>query len=118
MLKIAFSITQLSYNLRVSPAYQHVADLEAFNSILGDASSAATNVQMDDHFWKQASLPVGLGGLEVRRTLDVALAAFLALLHSVRDLVDLSGINMAESGDLAAAEKSYVGRWPSLAAPY
>ena len=29
----------------------------------------------------------------------------------------LSGFNMAESGDLAAAEESYVGRWPGLAAP-
>ena len=29
----------------------------------------------------------------------------------------LSGFIMTESGDLAAAEESYVGRWPGLATP-
>ena len=29
----------------------------------------------------------------------------------------LSGFNMTESGDLAVAEESYVGRWPGLADP-
>ena len=44
---------------------------------------------------------------------------FLALLHSARDLVQaiLSDFNMSESGDLAAAEESNVGRWPGHAAP-
>ena len=74
---------------------------------------------MDDDAWKQASLPVGLGGLGVRGAFDVALLEFFASLHSVRNLVQviLSNINMAESGDLAAAEENYVGRWPGLAAP-
>ena len=95
-------------------------DLEAFDSILKGALSAITNVEMDNHVWRQASLPVGLGGFGRQGgACDVALTAFLASLHSARDLVQaiLSGFNMAESGDLAAAEESYVGRWPSLAAP-
>ena len=65
LLKNAFSIPKLSYILRASPAYQHVAALEAFDSILKGALSAITNVEMDNHVWRQASLPVGLGGLGV-----------------------------------------------------
>ena len=60
-----------------------------------------------------------IGGLGVRGTCDVALPPFLASLHPARDLVHviLSDFNMAESGDRAAAEESFVGRWPGLAAP-
>ena len=120
LLKDAFSIPNLSYILRASPAYQHVADLEeAFDSILRGALSAVTNIKMDNYFWRQASFPEGLGGLGVRVACDVALPAFFASLHLARDLVQaiLSGFNMAESGDLAAAEESSVGRWPGLIAP-
>ena len=62
---------------------------------------------------------MGLGGLGVKGACDVALPAFLVSLHSARDLMQaiLSDFNMAESGELAAAEESYVGRRPSLAAP-
>ena len=61
LLKYGFSIPKLSYILRASPAYQHVADLEVFDSILRGALSAVTNVEMDNHVWRQASLTVGLG---------------------------------------------------------
>ena len=67
----------------------------------------------------QASLPVGLWGFGRQGACDVAIPAFLASLYSARDLVQaiLSGFNMTEFGDLAAAEESYVDRWPDLAAP-
>ena len=57
--------------------------------------------------------------LGVKGACDVALPVSLSSLQSARDLVQaiLSDFNKAESGDLAAAEECYVGRWPGLAAP-
>ena len=60
-IRFCRSSGKLSYILRASPVHQHVADLEAFDSILRGALSAITNVEMDNHAWRQASLLVGLG---------------------------------------------------------
>ena len=115
--KNAFSIPKLSYILRASPAYQHVAELEPFDSILRGALSPSPMLRWITTFGGRRDCRWVWRGLGVRGACDVALPAFLALLHSVRDLVQaiLSGFNMAESVDLAAAEESYMGRWHDLA---
>ena len=46
-----------------------------------------TAVVSDDRAWKQASLPVKLGGLGVRSEVEVAPSAYLASLHATSALV-------------------------------
>ncbi|GAV01565.1 hypothetical protein RvY_12256 [Ramazzottius varieornatus] len=42
---------------------------------------------MSDDVWKQATLPVGKGGLGIRRAEQIALPAYLASIYSARRLV-------------------------------
>ena len=67
----------------------------------------------------EAGLPVALEGLGCRRAEDVALPAFVALLYSVNDLVDviLSRINMAETNELADAVAVWTLRGESFQLP-
>ena len=54
-------------------------------SILGEVTNTA--VVSDDRAWKQASLPMKLGGLGVKSTVEVAPSAYLASLHATSALV-------------------------------
>ena len=55
-------------------------------SILGDVTN--THLDFDSAAWHQASLPVRLGGLGVRRAVDVAPSAFLASVHATSQLTE------------------------------
>lgn len=53
--------------------------LHAFGDIQRLALSEITNVCLDDDsVWIQASLPVGMGGIDLRRAAELAPSAFLA----------------------------------------
>lgn len=51
--------------------------------------SSATNTDMTDAVWGQATLPVNRGGLGIRQTSELSLVAYLASVHSVIDLVSM-----------------------------
>ncbi|GAU96872.1 hypothetical protein RvY_08246 [Ramazzottius varieornatus] len=57
------------------------------DEVVRSSLSEITNTGMSSGPWRQATMPVGLGGLGIRRTEEVALPAFLASLHSVQQLV-------------------------------
>ncbi|OQV15451.1 hypothetical protein BV898_10326 [Hypsibius exemplaris] len=62
---------------------------------------------MSDAVWKQASLPVSRGGLDIRRTEDLSLPAFLASVHSVHHLI----LEIASAADLDAITADAAIQW-------
>jgi hypothetical protein len=86
ILKHSLSLPKLLHNLRSSPCIDHPALLE-FDELLRSCLSSILNVSLDDDQWSQASLPVNNGGLEIRRTHQLAPSAFLASAHGVAPIV-------------------------------
>ena len=87
LLRHSFSIPKILYILRMDPCFlssQIVAYDGLLRSILGDI----TNVHLrDDTAWHQASLPIGAGGIGIRRAAQLAPSAFLASAAGCSDLV-------------------------------
>ena len=77
LLKNSFSAPRPQYVLRTSYCWGH-DELQIFDGQLRTALSKVCNIALDEEQWLQASLPVRLGGLGIRRVSSLALSAFLA----------------------------------------
>ena len=89
LLRHSFAIPKLHvlYLLRTSPCF--LADhLEAFDVSLHHLLSKIINVSLeDDSAWIQATLPVRLGGIGIRRAVQLAPSAYLASAAGCSDLI-------------------------------
>ena len=72
-------------------------DLDSFDDIVRLSLQSITNVKMEGAVWQQATLPSSMGGLGVRKSVDVALPAFLSSEHASQDLVT-SILSLGEPG--------------------
>ena len=78
LLRNALAIPKVLYILHTAPCFLSPL-LHAFDDIQQSALSEITNVCLgDDNVWIQASLPVGMGGIGLRRAAELAPSAFLA----------------------------------------
>ncbi|GAV00268.1 LOW QUALITY PROTEIN: hypothetical protein RvY_11143 [Ramazzottius varieornatus] len=87
LLKNCLCLPKLLYILRCSAVWKFPEVLKEFDEVVRSSLAEITNIQMSAEPWRQATFPVGLGGLGIRRTEEVALPAFLASIHSVQKLV-------------------------------
>ena len=88
LLRHSFSIPKILYILRTAPCFLS-ASLEAYDNLLRAILSNISNVCLEeDSVWAQASLPVGAGGLGVRRAAQLAPSAFLASAAGCSELVN------------------------------
>ena len=78
LLKNAFSLPRLLFQLRSSPCYRHSDDLAPYDGCTRNTTESICNVQFDNTGWKQAKLPVRFGVLRFRSANDVALPAYLS----------------------------------------
>ncbi|KAJ0181588.1 hypothetical protein K1T71_002310 [Dendrolimus kikuchii] len=76
-----------TYVLRCSPLWRHSSILNNLDNIIRQTLTSILNISLDDRSWTQASLPIRLGGLGIRKISDVALPAFLSSVHSTVDLI-------------------------------
>ena len=104
LLKNCFAIPKLTYLLRASPCFLRPDILSRYDVIIRDALESILNVQLLDRSWEQACLPVGLGGIGVRRASDLACPAFLSSAHGTEMLV-----NTVLSESVSAEGYSFVG---------
>jgi len=77
LLRASFSAPRVMHLLRCSPS----ADLSgpvSFDDLLRSTLAGITNCDLSDLNWLQASLPIRLGGLGLRRAESLALPAYLA----------------------------------------
>ena len=74
----SFAISKVLFILRSAPCFLS-KKLEAFDGLLRSLSSSILNINLNhDGSWLQATLPVHVGGLGVRRAVQLAPSAFLA----------------------------------------
>ena len=89
LLRYSFAIPKLTFLLRTSPAFLSPL-LQDYDSFLCSLLSSLLNVNLDygTTAWVQASLPVRMGGLGIRRAVQLAPSCFLSSAAASRDLVD------------------------------
>ena len=75
------------YTMRSSPCFEH-SSLNKFDEQLRECLSLITNIQLSDDQWKQASLPIRMGGLGIRLVSEVAPSAFLSSVCATKALQD------------------------------
>jgi hypothetical protein len=83
LLKNCLGPVKLLYILRTSRAYKFPNLLCKFDEAIRVSLCDICNIDITPSMWQQASLPVTLGGLGIRRTEALALPAFIASVHSV-----------------------------------
>ncbi|XP_055349847.1 uncharacterized protein LOC129596553 [Paramacrobiotus metropolitanus] len=66
------------HTLRSSQCYEHPEALREFDNLMRSAVTTIVNAHIDDKSWIQMTLPVGRGGLGIRRAEELALSAFIA----------------------------------------
>ena len=87
LLHASFSAPKVQHLMRCSPSVdnKHLAE---FDNLLRSAVVNIANTNLSDDQWLQASLPISMGGLGVRRVTSLALPAFLASAASTKELQD------------------------------
>ena len=78
---------KLMYLLRSSSTFQHPVLLADFDDCLKSCATDICNVSFDDIGWIQATLPIRLGGIGLRRAFDLALPAYLAVISASQSLI-------------------------------
>ncbi|XP_055347720.1 uncharacterized protein LOC129594886 [Paramacrobiotus metropolitanus] len=87
LLKNCLGVPKIVHILRTSPAWMFPSELYRLDQVFRDAIESITNVRMDYPTWLQASFPVRLDGLGIRRTEKLAPSAYLASASSLHPLI-------------------------------
>src|SRR6218665_3007485 len=88
ILRSSLGASKMIHILRCHPNDKH-PDLETYGTTLCQGLEKILNVSLNDMRWTQASLPVKIGGLSIRRVSLLALPAFLASAASTLHLQTL-----------------------------
>ena len=87
LLRHSFSMPKILHMLRITPCFLSSV-VEAYDSLLRRVLGDITNVCLEeDGTWTQTSLPVGAGGIGVRRAAQLALSTFLASAAGCSELI-------------------------------
>ena len=77
LLRNALSMPKVLYVLRTAPSFLSPL-LASFDSVQKSLLESICNIQLSEHGWLQASLPINSGGLGIRGAVLLAPSAFLA----------------------------------------
>jgi len=108
ILRHSIALPSMQHLLRGVNCYNHPA-LSDFDIKLRSSLSAILNVNLPDDAWSQATLPVKLGGLGIRRTNQVAPSAYLAASHKSEELVSSLLLGSGASYLDSARQQAYAG---------
>ena len=78
---------KLTYILRASHLWKHINLLDQIDKIIRHTLSSILNVSLDDKAWSQATLPIRMGGLGVRKISSISLPAFISSVHGTDKLI-------------------------------
>ena len=109
------SVPRATYLMRAAPVFTAGDKLRAIDELQRDATSSSCNVVLEDGAWTQATLPLRLGGLGIRRMADVALPAFISSMDATRGLV--CTINHRPDGDRPTRLASAVDEFTASQVP-
>ena len=86
LLRNCFSLPRLLYLLRSSPSYNLQDQLTDFDNVMKEGSERICNVVFDNTGWKQATLPISLGGIGLTAASDIAFSAYASSMHASQNL--------------------------------
>ena len=86
LLRNCFSLPRLLYLLRSSPSYNLQDQLTVFDNVMKEGSERICNVAFDNTGWKQATLPISLGGIGLTAASDIAFSAYASSMHASQSL--------------------------------
>ena len=78
LLRNALAIPKLTYLLRTSPTWRNMDILHSYDDVMRKGLETFLNNRYSDRNWEQATLPVAMGGLGIRKASSLALPAFLS----------------------------------------
>ncbi|XP_061717664.1 uncharacterized protein LOC133525431 [Cydia pomonella] len=114
-MKHCLFVPKFTYILRGSHFWKHPTLISNLDNLILETLTTVFNISFGERTWTQASLPVRLGGLGIRKISSVALPAFLASVHGAQNLI---GKILAPSlGVLEAAHCSEAKNVWSLTCP-
>ena len=116
LLRNCLWIPKLQYILRAAPVYRRLDLLQPLDETLRTAICSITNVNFNQDSWTQAVLPTGYGGLDLRRTQDIALPSYVASLHHCMQLVTTM-LSRTLHANLSAKHEAAVTYWKNAAEP-
>ncbi|OQV20771.1 hypothetical protein BV898_05348 [Hypsibius exemplaris] len=82
LLKNCLVVPKVIYLLRSASVYECMNELNCPEKVICESVEAITNTARSPAVWRQASLPAAFGGIEIRRTSELALSAFLESVHA------------------------------------
>ena len=112
LLKNVFHIPKLLYFLRTAPCFSSPI-LKAFDDTMKSCLEAITNCCLDDQAFSQASLPVKLGGLGIRRAEDLSLPAFISSSFKTTSITEQL-LSIEHAAPFAAQLSEAVAMWKAL----
>ena len=87
LLRASFGAPRVQHLLRCSPSSDHPG-LSVFDGLQREALSKVANANLSDVQWDQATLPLKMGGLGLRKVATLATSSFLASTSSTAQLQD------------------------------
>lgn len=86
IIKYCLFVPQLTYVLRCCPFWKHENLLVNLDTSIKNILSQILNCSISENSWTQASLPIRMGGIGIRKISSISLPAFLSSVHSVGPL--------------------------------
>lgn len=87
ILRFCLFVPKFTYYLRCSQLWKYPQLTQQLDSIMRDTLVNIFNIPLDDRAWDQATLPIRLGGLGIRKISCISLPAFLSSVHGTKDLI-------------------------------
>ncbi len=111
--KLNAHVAYVTYLLRTNPVWKHQNFIFKIDNVIKNCLESIMNVHINEEQWKQASLPIKIGGLGIRKTEDITLPAFLSSVYGSKNLV--SQIMNNSSGEpLIHYFEDAINEWNSL----
>ncbi|XP_029655705.1 uncharacterized protein LOC115229508 [Octopus sinensis] len=116
LMRNCLSIPKLTYFLGTAQCYQETDLLEDYSEHMRACTEDILNVSFDTQSWRQATLPISLGGIGLITPADSAHGAYFSSVLSSRDMIDtvLSQINEQRK---SFAVDDCVAVWEKLGLP-
>jgi len=112
ILKNSLSLPKLLFHLRCCYSGDHQV-LPLIEDKLRDLMSQILNVELSGDQWEQATLPVKLGGLGIRKPTQIAPSAYLASVSGAEDLVKII-LPTGRSRQIDAAGVKALATWKGM----
>jgi hypothetical protein len=86
LLRSSLASPRFQYLLRTTPTFSHTEKLSEIDEYYRLTLETITNNKLSDTSWIQATLPMSLAGLGIRRTVDLAQPAYFSSVYQSEEL--------------------------------